>query len=173
MRNLKEVDNLSARSRASKASERHPGDGETLPAFAHFGQHQQDQPDSPFPFLEELLRRAKDSPFVVIGVMISIAAIIVGAVMSLTVGFGIFLFTMNGTMHEVKQQQTTSIEQLSEIKKQQTEDGNAMRAYEAANGKRIEFIVALLSKDQQQVINDYDRAHPTPLATRQPGPRKE
>lgn len=131
-------------------------------------EHEETQPDSPFPFLEVALKKAKDSPFVVIGIMISIAAIIVGAVMSLTVGFGIFLFTMNGTMHEIKAQQSTILDTQSAIIKQQVEDGNAMRAYEAANGKRAEFMVGLMSRDQQRAVNEYNQANPIPRMPQRP-----
>lgn len=125
-------------------------------------EHEETQPDSPFPFLEVALKKAKDSPFVVIGIMISIAAIIVGAVMSLAVGFGIFLFNMNGTMHEVKAQQTVILEQLAKTQGDVENNGNVMRSYEAANGKRSEYQIGLMTRDQQRAMNEYDQSHPLP-----------
>lgn len=162
MRNRKDVDELSAiRAHAIAAANRNGSTGELSDMENNADSHAAG-PESPFPFLEVMLRKAKDSPFVVIGIMVSIAAIIVGATMSLAVGFGIFLFNMNGTMHELKQQGATTITELAAIKKQQTEDGNVMRAYEAANGKRTEFMVGLMTPESQKAMNDYDQSHPLP-----------
>ena len=154
-------DFVSVELRAARASRRHNGNG-NVPIPLHGRQPEQSQPDSPFPFLETLTMKAKESPFLVVGIMISIAAIIVGAVMSLTVGFGIFVFSMNGTMHEIKAKQDTILEQLSTTAMDVDNMGTAMRAYEAANGKRAEFIAGLMTRDKQRAINEYDQAHPLP-----------
>jgi hypothetical protein len=42
-----------------------------------------------------------------------------------------------------------------------------MRAYEAANGKLTEFMVGMMTRDQQRAINEYTIAHPLPRMPRE------
>lgn len=159
MRNEKDL-NVDVHTRALRAADRTINGNGKMPTILHGD-------DPPFPFLEVLVKQAKDSPFLVVGIMISIAAIIVAAVMSLTVGFGIFLFTMNGTMHEIKAQQSTILVQQAKLQSDVDSTGTAMRAYEAANGKRIEFMVGLMTQSQQRAVNAYTMANPLPSVPKQ------
>lgn len=162
MRNLKEVDHLSAHSRATKASTRHNGDGNSLPVSEHFRQRESDEPDSPFPYLEKVLKVAKDYPYQAIGIMISIAAVVMAAVTVLAVSVIGGMFLMYGQMREVSITQKTLLTQYQETRAEVRDTGNVMRTYENMNGKRTEFLISLMDPVQQARFREWERTHPFP-----------
>lgn len=109
---------------------------------------------------------AKKNPYAMLSVIVGIAAIITAAIVTLSISIIGAVFIMYGTMNRMQEQQAGILKELSAIQAQQKDDGNAMRAYEAANGKRIEFVVGLMSPQQQSRMNEYDRTHPIPLPPR-------
>lgn len=113
---------------------------------------------------------AKRNPYALIGIMIAIAGIVVAAVVTLAVSVVGGMFIMYGTMRENTVLMGSILKKQETIEHRQLDDGKVMRAYESANGKRIEFIVALQSKENQRLINEYDAAHPMPTM---PQERKE
>jgi len=117
------------------------------------------------------LSAAKQYPYAAIGVMISIAGIVMAAVTVLAVSVIGGMFLMYGEMKQntatMKENQATMVQILNKqqtIENRQIDDGNIMRAYEAANGKRIEFMVGLMSPDKQRAMNQYNQANPLPQA---------
>lgn len=132
-----------------------------------------DRPDEPFPYLEKLVVAIKKYPYAAIGVMISIAAVIVSAITVLAVSIIGGMFLMYGEMKENTALMQEIKNNQKAIEERQLNDGNVMRAYEASNGKRIEFVVGMLSKDAQEKVNQYDRAHPSPLMPEAPEERKQ
>ena len=121
------------------------------------------RPDEPFPYLEKLVVAVKKYPYTAIGVMISIAAVIISAVTVLAVSIIGGMFLMYGEMKENTALMQEIKANQKAIEERQLDDGKVMRAYEAANGKRIEFVVGMLNKEAQEKVNQYDRAHPSPL----------
>lgn len=107
---------------------------------------------------------AKKYPYAMLTAIISIASVVVICITTLSVAIIGSVFMMYGTMREIQSQQQTQMDQLAAIRVQQRDDGNAMRAYEAANGKRTEFMIGLMSTTQQRQMNEYDQTHPTPAA---------
>ena len=170
MRNRKEVGRLSAHTRSTKASARHNGDGNP-PNVVQFKESL--QPDWPIPYLETIVVAAKKYPYTAIGVMISIAAVVISAVTVLSVSVIGGMFIMYGQMTKIAATQETILTQYAETRAEVQNTGNVMRAYEAANGKRIEFLVGLMSPQQQARANEYDRTHPQPLVLEKPRTNKE
>jgi len=150
-------DRVSVELRRKQAHRRVNG-SDKMPASLHVAQAEISQPDSPFPFLEVALNKAKESPWIVLSIIVGVAAIIVGAIVSFTVGFGLFLFSLNGTMHEMKAQQTVIVEQLNENKN----DLKVLRTYEASVLSRQNYAVGLMDRKGRDAMNEYDRANPLP-----------
>lgn len=143
-----------------------------LQAISHSSEAKQDQPDSPFPYLETIVAAAKKYPYAAVGVMISIAAVVISAVTVLSVSVIGGMFLMYGEMRQntatMRENQATMLQILNKqqtIENRQIDAGNIMRAYEAANGKRVEFMVGLMSPGQQRAMNAYNRSNPMPNAT--------
>lgn len=122
-----------------------------------------DQPDEPFPYLEKMTVVVKKHPYAAIGAMISIAAIVISAITVISVSIGGGMFLMYGEMNRNTALMQQILTKQEVIETRQLDDGKVMRAYEAANGKRIEFMVGLMTKEQQERMNNYDRIHPSPL----------
>lgn len=173
MQNRKEVDRLSAHTRSTKASGRHNGDGNTLPSVVQFREPKQDQPDSPFPYLETILTVAQKYPYAAIGVMISIAGIIMSAITVLAISVIGGMFLMFGQMKEISATQKTILTQYQETRADVKETGNVMRAYENVNGKRTEFLISLMDPVQQARYREWERTHPMPLLPAAPKEDKE
>lgn len=170
---MQKVDQLSAHTRSSKASNRHLGNGNSLPAIAHSSEAKEDQPDSPFPYLETALAVAKKYPYTAIGVMISIAAIVISAVTVLSVSVIGGMFIMYGQMTKIAATQETILSQYAETRADVKETGNVMRAYENVNGKRTEFLISLMDPAQQARYREWERTHPLPLLPAAPRDDKE
>lgn len=159
--------NVNAGTRRQRIAERN-GASATLQGFEHSQEDQQSPTSAAFPYLESISVTAKKNPYAMLTIIVSIASVLIIAVTTLSISVIGSVFIMYGTMTKMQQQQSTIIDQLAAVQKQQSEDGNAMRAYEAANGKRIEFVVGLMTPNQQARMDEYDRTHPIPLP-----PRKE
>lgn len=130
------------------------------------------KPDSPFPFLETVVKSVKDYPYAALSAMIAVAAVVISAVTVLAVSIIGGMFLMYGEMRQntatMKENQATMAQILDKqqtIENRQIDHGNIMRAYEAANGKRIEYAVGLMSKADQRAMNEYNKANPMPPAT--------
>lgn len=115
---------------------------------------------------------AQKYPYAAIGVMISIAALVISAVTVLSVSVIGGMFLMYGEMRQntatMKENQATMVQILNKqqiIENRQIDDGKVMRAYEAANGKQNEFMIGLMSRDNQRTMFEYKRANPLPSAT--------
>lgn len=106
---------------------------------------------------------AKKYPHTALAAMIAIASTVIAAVTVLAVSIIGGMFLMYGQMRELSATQQTILTQYQETRAATENNGNVMRAYEAANGKRIEFLVGLMTSQQQSQVNEYDRTHPTPL----------
>lgn len=120
-------------------------------------------PDEPFPYLEKFMVAVKKYPYTAIGVMIGIASLVIGAVVTVSVAVGGGMFLMYGEMKANTALMTQILNKQTAIEQRQDDDGKVMRAYASVNGKRIEFVIGLLSKESQEKVNQYDRAHPDPL----------
>lgn len=173
MQNRKEVDRLSAHTRSTKASERHNGDGNKLPNIVQLREPKQDQPDSPFPYLESVLAVAKKHPNGTLMAMIAIASTVIAAVTVLAVSVIGGMFLMYGQMREISATQQTILTQYQETRAEVKETGNVMRAYENVNGKRTEFLISLMDPIQQARYREWERTHPMPLLPAAPKQDKE
>lgn len=114
--------------------------------------------DSAFPYLGQIIVAAKNHPYaMLIGIVTAVGSVLVaiGTLAVITVGG---MFSMYGTMREMKAQQATIIDQqatyVNEIK--------VLRTYEASVLSRQNFIAGLMSAESQQRLNDFDRANPVP-----------
>lgn len=106
---------------------------------------------------------AKKHPHTTLAAMIAVASTVIAAVTVLAVSIIGGMFFIYGTVREMSATQQTILTQYQETRAATENNGNVMRAYEAANGKRIEFLVGLMTAQQQARANEYDRTHPTPL----------
>ena len=122
--------------------------------------HAPKKPDWPYPILEKVFMAVKDYPYAALGVMIGIASIVIAAVTVLAVSIIGGMFLMYGEMRQNTALMGDILKKQQTIETRQLDDGKVMRAYEAANGKRIEFMVGLMSPVQRREMNEYDRAHP-------------
>jgi len=161
------VDNLSAQTRRISAAGRHNSGNGELPDFEQFAETVQPQPDLPLPYLEDAMVAAKKYPYAMLTIIVSVVGIIVGSGVVLSIAIIGSVFSMSNTMHEVKAQQVTILQQLAKTQTDVDNMGTAMRAYEAANGKRTEYQIGLMTRDQQRSMNDYDQSHPLPRMPRE------
>lgn len=167
---MQNVANVNARRHAQGAGKRNGSTGELSDLEREYSQI---KPDSPFPYLETIVTAAKKYPHAALAAMISVAALVISAVTVLAVSIIGGMFLMYGEMRQntatMRENQATMVQILNKqqtIENRQIEAGNIMRAYEAANGKRIEFIVGMMSPNQQRAINAYNKSNPLPEATR-------
>lgn len=114
------------------------------------------KPDPPYPRLEALLTTASKYPVAAIGVMVSIAAIVVGMVVTLAIAVIGGMFVMYGTMNQTTAKLDTVIKALDEAKTEQ----KVMRTYTASTLSRQNFMVGLMTRDQQKAISEYDKGNP-------------
>lgn len=166
MQNQKELNHLSVHSRATNAAGRNNRHPISLQETKHrdSGPLELDlEPDTPFPYLETIVTAAKRYPHAALAAMISIASVVIAAVTVLAVSVIGGMFLMYGEMRQNTALMGDILKKQQVIETRQLDDGKVMRAYESANGKRIEFVVGLMTKEQQQRMNEYDRTHPAPL----------
>ena len=114
------------------------------------------QPEPPYPPLEAILTTARKYPLTAIAIMVSIAALVVGAVVTLAISVIGGMFLMYGTMNQNTAQLATISKQLEENKTEQ----KVMRTYTASTLSRQNFMVGLLTRDQQRAISEYDKNNP-------------
>ena len=115
-----------------------------------------------FPYLENLMAAARKYPYAALGAMITVAGIVIAAIVTVAVSVFTGMFLMYGTMKETTTNQIQIQNALIAIQKQQTDDGNAIRAYESNRARRTEFIVGLMSPENQKAIAQWDAVNPAP-----------
>src|SRR5262249_21137746 len=118
--------------------------------------------DFPFPYVEDIMSVARKYPYAALGAMISIAGIIIGALVTIAISIFIGMFAMYGEMKATTANQVAIQAALGAIQKQQTDDMNAVRAYASNNARRTEYIVAMLSPEGQRRIAQWDHDNPQP-----------
>jgi hypothetical protein len=151
MQNKKEINSVNAR-RLSNIQKRHGGNGPLEDSVA--------EPDTPFPYLEDVMAAARKHPYAALGAMIGVAGIVVAAIVTVAVSVFTGMFLMYGTMKETTTNQIQIQQSLIAIQKQQTDDMNAVRAYESNISRRTEFIVGLMTPQQQKSVAEYDAVNP-------------
>lgn len=159
---MQKVANLSVQTRAQKAAGRHSSNGKLHGAFDE-PEPEQEQPDSPYPFVEKVLSAVKKHPNTALAAMIAIAGTVIASVTVLSVSIIGGMFLMYGQMREVSATQRTLLTQYQETRAEVRDTGNIMRTYENMNGKRTEFLISLMDPAQQARYREWERTHPFPL----------
>lgn len=159
---MQKVAHLSVQTRAQKAAGRRSDNGE-MPDYGHSLEPEQEQPDSPYPFLEKALSAVKKHPNSALAAMIAIAGTVIAAITVLSVSIIGGMFLMYGQMREVSATQRTLLSQYQETRAEVRDTGNIMRTYENMNGKRTEFLISLMDPAQQARYREWERTHPFPL----------
>lgn len=114
---------------------------------------------------------AKRHPYAMLTAMISVAGLVIVAVTTLAVSIITGMLLMYGQMRENTAEvrsntalMVTILKKQDSIEAAQTAQGNAIRAYEAANGNRLGIIVGLMSPSSQRAYTAYSQANPMPSA---------
>lgn len=135
------------------------GDFSQLPDSLHL-RRADDDPFEYFPYLERIMAGVRKYPYAALGAMIAIAGVIIAAVVTLAVSLFTGMFLMYGQLRETTAKQEQIQSTLMAIQKQQTDDMNAVRAYESNVSRRTEFIVGLMTPANQRSVAEYDRGNP-------------
>ena len=98
----------------------------------------------------------KKYPYAALGAMIAIASLVIAAVVTVGVAMFTGVFLMYGTMRDIQAKQQTTIEQQVEIKGQIS----VMKTAVLSTYAKQDFMTALMSKEDQERVNSYDRTHP-------------
>lgn len=153
MRNEKELNPIvDAHARAQRASERVRSNGR-LQDVAHISEP---STDTPFPRLEAVLASAIKNPYAAIAAMIAVASLIVTAIVGVAASMFAAVFIMYGTMNQTTAKLDTVIKQLDENKT----EAKVMRTYTASTLSRQNFMVGLMTRDQQRAVAEYDKNNP-------------
>lgn len=119
------------------------------------------------PMLETLTVATKNHPYVVIAGIVTAAVSVISAIVGAIVFVAIAGFQMYGTQQATLTRLETLLNQNTELRqevlsmrKQQTDDMNAVRAYASNDARRTEFIVGLMTPTQQRAVSQFDRANP-------------
>lgn len=122
---------------------------------------------SAFPFLENIRVATRKHPYAVIAAIVTAAVSVIGAIIGAVVFVAVAGFQMYGTQQatlaridSLLNQNTELRQELSIIRKQQTDDMNAVRAYASNDARRTEFIVGLMTPTQQRAVSQFDRSNP-------------
>lgn len=132
------------------------GNGQSSPAEVLQSELHLPRPDEPFPYLENIMVAAKKYPYAAIGVMISIAAVVISAVTVLAVSIGGGMFLMYGEMKANTALLKTSLDQQVAIEGQV----KVVKTIAQATLARQDFMTGLMTKEQQERVNAYDRTNP-------------
>lgn len=111
-----------------------------------------------FPYIEQLVTVSKKHPWGVLAAIVTAVGSVLVAIGTLAVIVVGGMFSMYGTMRELKVQQATIIEQQMVY----TNEIKVLRTYEASVLSRQNFIAGLMSQDMQKRLNEYDRSNPVP-----------
>jgi len=104
----------------------------------------------------------KDYPYTAVGIIVSVAGLIVLLLTTLSVSVIGSLFSMNGTMHDIKAQQTLIIQRQEAAYVEQINEAKVARTYATADLARTNFMVGLMTPRQQAAVSLYDKANPLP-----------
>lgn len=135
---------------------------------------------SAFPFLENIRVATRKHPYAVIAAIVTAAVSVISAIVGAIVFVAIAGFQMYGTQQATLTRVDTLLNQNSELRqevaamrKQQTDDMNAVRAYASNDARRTEFIVGLMTPTQQRAVAQYDRGNPRLELPGVPGKREQ
>lgn len=144
---------VNASIRRQRAAERVNGDTDNLQGIFHVAETETDET---FPRLEAFLMTLRKNPYAAIGVMIAIATLVITALSAVAVSMFAAIFMMYGTMNQSTAKLDVVIKTLDEAKTEQ----KVMRTYTASTLSRQNFMVGLMSRDQQKAVAEYDRNNP-------------
>lgn len=102
---------------------------------------------------------ARKHPYAMLAAMISIASIVVVAVTTVAVSIFGGMFLMYGTMRDIQANQAVIIDQQVKVEGQVS----VVKTYSASILGRQDFMIGLMTKEQQERVNAYDRANPRVL----------
>lgn len=147
-------------------------------------ENQEGETDNPIltamPFLETLPVTIKKHPYAVIAAIVTAAVSVIGAIIGAVVFVAVAGFQMYGTQQatltriEALLNQNTELRQeVAAMRKQQTDDMNAVRAYASNDSRRTEFIVGLMTPTQQRSVAQFDRSNPRLELPGVPGKREQ
>lgn len=118
-----------------------------------------DGPGSPFPYLEDLMNTAAKYPYSALGAMIAIASVVIAAVVTVSVAMFAGVFLMYGSMREIQANQRVLMDTVVEVKGQVS----VVKTIAQSGLARQDFMIGMMTKEQQEAMNAYDRTHPRPL----------
>lgn len=121
------------------------------------------EPEAPdgnaFPYLEQIVVAAKQHPYAMLAAMISVASIVIVAVVTVAVATFTGAFLMYGTMRDIQAKQEMIIRDVAETKGQVS----VIKTLSASTYARQDFMVGLMTKENQERVNAHDRNNPRPL----------
>lgn len=112
--------------------------------------------DNAFPYLEQIIVAAKQHPYTMLALMISVAGIVIAAIVTVSVALFTGVFLMYGTMRDVQAKQEVIMEQQSETREQV----NLVKTVYMTTLARQDVMLSLMSKESQQQMQAFDRANP-------------
>jgi hypothetical protein len=113
-------------------------------------------PRMPLPYLEDIMAVASKYPYSALAAMIAIASLIVGTIVTLGVAGFTGAFLMYGELTSTRTKLDSIIEAQAEIKGQVS----VIKTIHQATLARQDVMNTLMSKESQEQMNAYDRAHP-------------
>lgn len=166
--NARYIDNARARAKQSDDLERDAG-----------GFEREGDPILTLPIVETITVTAKKHPYAVIAAIVTAAVTVISTIVGAVVFVAIAGFQMYGTQQAtltrvdaLLTQNTELRQEVTAMRKQQTDDMNAVRAYASNDSRRTEFIVGLMTPTQQRAVAQYDRGNPRLELPGVPGKRE-
>jgi len=148
---MRDLNTFNVLSHELKAKTGHNGHSELLQETFHA-----EPSSSAFPYLEEVIVAAKKHPYAMLAAMISIASLVVAAVVTVSVALFTGVFLMYGTMRDIQAKQVTILEQQAETRGQIS----VIKTVHMTTLARQDIMVSLMSKESQQQIAVFDKANP-------------
>ena len=147
--------NVNVRTHSTHAAQRNGGTGQLADVEAQHGEPEPPNP-SPLPYLEDIMAIASKYPYSALAAMIAVASLVVGTIVTLGVAGFTGAFLMYGEMTNTRAKLDNILEQQVEIKGQVS----VIKTIHQATLARQDFMNGLMSKENQDALNAYDRTHP-------------
>lgn len=152
----RESDNVNVRTHGIRAATRNGGTGQLVDIEVQHGEPELQEQKQPLPYLEDVMVIAKKYPYSALGIMIAVASVVIAATVTIGVAMFTAFFLMYGDVRAMKADQATMLKEIAEVRGQV----QVIKTIHSATLARQDVMTTLMSKENQETVNAYDRTRP-------------